>query len=77
MTDDVRVVDPSDVRITRWVADRRGIVQIVSLAVLGFPWLLVSFFGLRWGWLSLAVLPLVAYLMIVTYIVEGTDDVDR
>ena len=55
-------VTPVSDRFERWIAPRWIPVQLVVLAAVGAPWVLVALFGLRWGWLSLAMLPVGAYL---------------
>lgn len=71
-----RVVDSADRRLLKWITDHRGGVQMVSLGAVGLPWAAVPLVGLGWAWLSLAVLPLVAYLMLATLTIEEDVDAD-
>ena len=65
-----RVVAAADDRWLAWLDARRAPVQLGVAVGLGLPWLAVALWGLRWGWLVLAVLPVAAYLMLVTVFVE-------
>ena len=55
-------VTPVSDRFERWVAPRWIMVQLAVLGAVGAPWVLVALFGLRWAWLSLAVLPVAVHL---------------
>ena len=67
-------VTPVSDRFERWVAPRWIMVQLAVLGAVGAPWILVALFGLRWGWLSLAVLPVAVYLYLVA--VDFRDEVE-
>ena len=74
-------VTPVSDRFERWVAPRWIPVQLAALGTVGAPWVLVALFGLRWGWLTLAVLPVCVHLYFgaaaVKDLVELDNDVDR
>ena len=63
-------------RVELWLAPRWVVAQAVCAAAVGFPFGLGAAFGMRWAWLSLAVLPLAAYVFVGAAVVRDLEDLE-